>query len=80
MTDSKQTYRNRLRVVLADKEKTNRWLADKLNVSEMTMSRWTTNKIQPSMSQFGTISKILEVDINELIEDNESDFRHQPTL
>ena len=80
MTDSKQTYRNRLRVVLADKEKTNRWLADKLNVSEMTMSRWTTNKIQPSMSQFVTISKILEVDINELIEDNESDFRHQPTV
>ena len=62
-------YRNRLRVILAEKEKTNRWLAEKLDVSEITMSRWTTNKIQPSMSQFVIISKILEVDLNELIED-----------
>lgn len=69
MENSKHIYRNRLRVVLAEKEKTNRWLAEKLDVSEITMSRWTTNKIQPSMSQFVIISKILEVDLNELIED-----------
>lgn len=69
MENSKHMYRNRLRVFLAEKEKTNRWLAEKLDVSEITMSRWTTNKIQPSMSQFVIISKILEVDLNELIED-----------
>ncbi len=69
MENSKHIYRNRLRVILAEKEKTNRWLAEKLDVSEITMSRWTTNKIQPSMSQFVIISKILEVDLNELIED-----------
>lgn len=69
MENSKHMYRNRLRVILAEKEKTNRWLAEKLDVSEITMSRWTTNKIQPSMSQFVIISKILEVDLNELIED-----------
>ena len=65
---AKKDYRNRIRVVLSEKEVTNRTLADKLDVSEMTVSRWVTNKIQPSMSQFIEISKILNVDIKELIE------------
>ena len=65
---ARKDYRNRIRVVLSDQEVTNRALADKLEVSEMTVSRWVTNKIQPSMSQFIEISKILNVDIKELIE------------
>ena len=56
------------RVVLSEKEVTNRTLAEKLDVSEMTVSRWVTNKIQPSMSQFIEISKVLNVDIRELVE------------
>ena len=67
-TMAKKDYRNRIRVVLSEKEVTNRTLADKLDVSEMTVSRWVTNKIQPSMSQFIEISKILNVDIKELVE------------
>lgn len=65
---AKQAYNNRIRVVLADKQITNRALADMMNVSEMTISRWVTNKVQPSMSQFIEISKLLNVDIRELIE------------
>ena len=65
---AKQAYNNRIRVVLADKQITNRALADMMNVSEMTISRWVTNKVQPSMSQFVEISKMLNVDIRELIE------------
>lgn len=65
---AKKDYRNRIRVVLSEKEVTNRTLADKLDVSEMTVSRWVTNKIQPSMSQFIEISKMLNVDIKELVE------------
>lgn len=65
---AKKDYRNRIRVVLSEREVTNRTLAEKLDVSEMTVSRWVTNKIQPSMSQFIEISKILNVDIKELIE------------
>lgn len=65
---AKKDYRNRIRVVLSEKEVTNRTLAEKLDVSEMTVSRWVTNKIQPSMSQFIEISKILNVDIRELVE------------
>ena len=69
MAIGKQLYRNRLRVVLAEKELTNRWLAEQLEVSDMTMSRWTTNKIQPSMSQFVTISKLLNVSLSDLVEE-----------
>lgn len=65
---AKKDYRNRIRVVLSEKEVTNRTLAEKLDVSEMTVSRWVTNKIQPSMSQFIEISKLLNVDIRELME------------
>ena len=65
---TRKDYRNRIRVVLSEKEITNRNLAEKLDVSEMTVSRWVTNKIQPSMSQFIEISKTLNVDIKELIE------------
>lgn len=65
---AKKEYRNRIRVILSEKEVTNKTLAEKLNVSEMTVSRWVTNKIQPSMSQFIEISKLLNVDIKELIE------------
>ena len=59
----------RLKKARIDNNLTQEKLAEKLDVSEITMSRWTTNKIQPSMSQFVIISKILEVDLNELIED-----------
>lgn len=64
-----QQYRNRLRVILAEKEITNHWLAVQMGVTDMTVSRWTTNKIQPSMSQFVTISKLLQVELTALIED-----------
>ena len=68
LTMIKNTYRNRIRVVLADRQVTNRALADMMNVSEMTVSRWVTNRFQPSMSQFVEISRMLNVDIKELIE------------
>ena len=61
-------YPNRLRVVLADKQITNRWLARKLSVTDMTVSRWTTNKIQPSVSQLIEIAKLLSVRLDDLVE------------
>lgn len=67
--DSRHSYKNRLRVILAEKEKTNHWLAEQLGVTDMTISRWVTNKIQPSMSQFIDISKVLGVNLQDLIED-----------
>ena len=70
MIKSKSKYKNRIRVVLAEKVITNHWIADKMGGSDITVFRWTTNKIQPSMSQFIEISNLLNVDIKELIEYN----------
>ncbi len=67
---AKKDYHNRIRVVLADKQITNRWLAEQMGVTDMTVSRWKTNKIQPSMSQFVEIAKLLQVDIKDLLEVN----------
>lgn len=53
---AKKDYHNRIRVVLAEKQITNRWLAAQMGVTDMTVSRWKTNKIQPSMSQFVEIA------------------------
>ena len=54
-------------MVLADKQITNRWLAEKMGVAEMTVSRWKTNKVQPSMPQFLEIARLLQVDIKDLL-------------
>lgn len=61
---------NKLRVILAEKELSNKWLAERLGKSEFTISRWTTNKMQPSLPQLFEIAKVLNVDVKALIEDN----------
>ena len=65
---TKKDCQNRVRVVLADKQITNRWLAEQMGVTDMTVSRWKTNKIQPSMAQFVEIARLLQVDIKDLLE------------
>ena len=67
---TKKNCQNRIRVVLADKQITNRWLADQMGVTDMTVSRWKTNKIQPSMAQFVEIARLIQVDIKDLLEVN----------
>lgn len=58
---------NRLKVILAEKSKTNKWLAEKLGKSDVTISRWVTNEIQPSMETFLVIARLLDVDVKELL-------------
>lgn len=60
--------------MLADKQITNRWLAERMGVTDMTVSLWRTNKIQPSMAQFVEIARLLQVDIKDLLE---LDFENQ---
>lgn len=69
-TMAKDVYPNRLRVILAEKNITNHWLAEQLNVTDMTVSRWCTNRNQPSVSQLVDIAKLLKVELVELIEFN----------
>ena len=58
---------NRLKAVLAEKQKTGKWIADQLNKSETTVSRWCRNEIQPSMETLLDIAKLLDIDIKDLL-------------
>jgi Helix-turn-helix. len=58
---------NRLKVVLAEKKRTNRWLAAQLGKNEATISKWCTNSSQPSLDDLVSIAKCLEVDTKDLL-------------
>lgn len=58
---------NRLKVVLAEKKRTNKWLAETLGVDPTTVSKWCTNSSQPDIGNLMRIAKVLEVDVNELL-------------
>ena len=58
---------NRLKIVLAEQDKTGKWLAHALGKNESTVSRWCTNEVQPSVETLLTIAETLKVDIKELL-------------
>ena len=58
---------NRLKVVLVEQQKTGKWLAEQLGKSNCTVSKWCSNSIQPDLQTLEKISKLLGVDIRELI-------------
>lgn len=58
---------NRLKVVLAEKKRTNKWLAEQLGKDQGTVSKWCTNKLQPNLETLVEIAKILDVDTKDLL-------------
>ena len=58
---------NRLKVVLAETKRTNRWLAEQLGKDEATVSKWCTNTSQPSIETLTRIASVLDVDIKQLL-------------
>ena len=58
---------NRLKVVLVERKRTNRWLAEQLGKDQATVSKWCTNTIQPTLETLWRIANILEVDVRELL-------------
>ena len=58
---------NRLKVVLAEKKRTNKWLAEQLQKDLATVSKWCTNVSQPSLETLIEIAKVLGVNVNDLI-------------
>lgn len=58
---------NRIKVALAEKEKTNKWLAEQLGKDQATISKWVTNTTQPNLEMLLQIAKVLEVNVNELV-------------
>ena len=57
---------NRLKVVLAEKKKTNKWLAEKLSKDPATVSKWCTNTLKPNVETLVDIAKLLDVEIQDL--------------
>jgi len=58
---------NRLKVVLVEKKRTSKWLAEQLHKDPVTVSKWCTNSAQPSLETLVEIAKVLNVDARELI-------------
>ncbi|AII69801.1 MAG: helix-turn-helix transcriptional regulator [Bacteroidales bacterium] len=58
---------NRIKVVLVEKQKTGKWLAEQLGKSNCTISKWCSNTIQPDLQTLDKISQLLEVDRRELL-------------
>ena len=61
---------NRIKVVLADKQRTNKWLAEQLGKDKTTISKWCTNSSQPDLESLMKTAKLLNVEVTELLRAN----------
>ena len=57
---------NRIKVMLAEKGRTNKWLAEQVGKDPATVSKWCTNAAQPSLEMLLQVAKVLEVEIKDL--------------
>ena len=58
---------NRLKVVLAEKKRTNKWLAEQIGKDPGTVSKWCTNTMQPNLEMLVKIAECLDVDVKDLL-------------
>lgn len=58
---------NRIRVVLAELNKKNKWLAEQLGKNQATVSQWCNNARQPSVETLFDIAEALDVDVRKLL-------------
>ena len=58
---------NRIRVVLAERDLNNKWLAEQLGNDPVTISKWCTNTVQPDLLTLSKIAELLNIDIRELL-------------
>ena len=58
---------NRLKVVLAEKKRTNKWLSEQVGKDTATVSKWCTNTMQPNLETLVAIAKALDVDVKDLL-------------
>jgi transcriptional regulator with XRE-family HTH domain len=64
---TKKKASNRIKAVLAEKGKTNNWLAEELGKNRTTVSKWCTNVMQPTMETLYEIAEVLDVDVRDLL-------------
>ena len=58
---------NRLKIVLAEEQKSNKWLAEQLGKDQATICKWVTNASQPDLKNLLRIAKALNVDVARLL-------------
>lgn len=58
---------NRIKVVLVEQKRTSRWLANELGKDETTVSKWCTNRVQPTLETMFAIAKVLNVPVQDLL-------------
>lgn len=58
---------NRIKVVLVEKKRTSKWLSEQLGINPSTVSKWSTNTSQPDIETLIKISKLLGVEMEELL-------------
>lgn len=63
---------NRIKVALVENGKTGKWLAEQVGKNEATVSRWCSNKMQPSLDTLVRISELLDIDVKDLILSNKA--------
>ena len=61
----------RIKVMLAEKEKTNKWLAEQVGKDPATISKWCTNTAQPSLEMLLQIAKVLNVEVKDLLRESD---------
>ncbi len=69
---------NRIKVVLAEKKRTNKWLAEQLGKNTTTVSKWCTNTSQPDLYTLEQIAQLLEVDVKDLLNSTRDDVMYIP--
>lgn len=62
---------NRIKVMLAEKKKTNKWLAEQVGKDPATISKWCTNTAQPSLEMLLQIAKVLNVEVKDLLRESD---------
>lgn len=62
---------NRIKVMLVEKEKTNKWLAEQVGKDPATISKWCTNTAQPSLEMLLQIAKVLNVEVKDLLRESD---------
>ena len=63
----KKVVYNRIKIALLERQKTGKWLGEKLGKSDVTISRWTSNNSQPSIETLYAIAEILNMDARALL-------------
>ena len=61
---------NRIKVVLVEKKRTSKWLAEQLGKAPATISKWCTNRAQPGLETLVEIAEVLDVEVGELLRNN----------